>query len=146
MIRQEISIEPAGRGFKQDPNRTGLSLFNGNDQSKIIFNAATANEVAIFLGGKGTEGPAIFSYTSLTFGHELCHFVGWKPGVKSAFDAFVKKSNIKPLTWYAATNPPNELFPEAFALYKLDPTWARRNWPTLYQWFETFMKTGSPPP
>ena len=70
----------------------------------------------------------------------------FRSGVKSAFNAFVAAKRIKPMTWYAASNPPSELFPEAFALYQSDPEWLKTNWPDLFTWFEKLSATGRPPP
>jgi hypothetical protein len=44
------------------------------------------------------------------------------------------------VTWYAAANPKDEFFPEAFALYLGDPEWLRGNRPDLFNWFETLSR------
>jgi Mlc titration factor MtfA (ptsG expression regulator) len=66
--------------------------------------------------------------------------------VQKAFDRLVVAKNIKPVTWYAASDPPKELFPEAFALFYSDPQWLQQNWPDLFSFFETLDRTGKPPP
>jgi hypothetical protein len=62
------------------------------------------------------------------------------PGVKEPFDGLVKTKKIKPVTWYAASNPRDEFFPEAFALYVADPEWLKDNRPDLFRWFETLSR------
>ena len=76
--------------------------------------------------------------------HELGHVVGYQAGIASKFKAFVKKSGIGPVSWYAATGK-GELFPEAFAFYQTDPQWMEDNHPKMFKWFETLRKTGKPP-
>lgn len=57
--------------------------------------------------------------------------------MKDSFQALVKAKKIKPVTWYAASKPIDEFFPEAFTLYIGDPEWLRANRPDLFRWFET---------
>jgi Mlc titration factor MtfA (ptsG expression regulator) len=70
----------------------------------------------------------------------LGHVISFRPGVQKAFDKLVIDKHIKPITWYAASDPPNELFPEAFALYYGDPEWLRTNWPDLFNFFDALDK------
>src|SRR5215470_5268201 len=76
------------------------------------------------------------------FAHELGHVVAHQPGVQKAFDTLVRDKGIRPITWYAGTNPPDELFPEAFSLFYLDPQWLHENWPDLFTFFEALDRTG----
>jgi Domain of unknown function (DUF4157) len=111
-----------------------------------IFDAAMRNIDALFLGGIGPEGkPSAVAAPAQTFAHELGHVVSLMPRVKKAFDALVKAKGIRPVTWYAASDPPNELFPEAFSLFYLDPGWLHENWPDLFNFFAELDRTGSPP-
>src|SRR5262249_31405288 len=125
----------------------GRTLTRGSDRTIIIFDAASLNAASLFLGGLGPSGkPSVEVETAMTFAHELGHTVADLPGVKTAFNNFVRAKKIKPMTWYAASNPPSELFPEAFALYQSDPEWLKTNWPDLFTWFEKLSATGRPPP
>jgi hypothetical protein len=153
MARQETSIEAQGgtggrpSRFVPKPDVAGTTLIDGSYRTIIIFKAASLNDAGLFLGGLGPSGkPSTEVETTMTFAHELGHTVANLPGVKKAFDDFVKAKKIKPVTWYAASNPPSELFPEAFALYQSDPEWLRQNWPDLSNWFDTLSTTGKPPP
>jgi hypothetical protein len=42
-----------------------------------------------------------------------------------------------PLTWYSATNPTDEFFPEAFMLWRISPEWLRANRSEVADWFAT---------
>jgi hypothetical protein len=78
----------------------------------------------------------------MTFAHELGHVVSYAPGAHQAFDQLVKQKNLKPITWYADSDPPKEFFPEAFALYYADPEWLRSNWPDLFKFFDDLDRAG----
>jgi hypothetical protein len=148
MARQKIAIEASGKPprFTAVPSRTGVTLTNGTNRTIVIYDAASLNDAALFLGGLGPGGkPSVEVESAMTYAHELGHTVADLPGVQKAFDAFVKAKNIKPVTWYAASKPPTELFPEAFALYQSDPGWLKTNWPDLSNWFDTLSTTGKPP-
>ena len=65
---------------------------HGADRTIIIFDVASHNAAALFLGGIGPGGkPAVEVETAMTFAHELGHTVANLPGVKKAFDDFVNK-------------------------------------------------------
>jgi hypothetical protein len=150
VARQKVSIElddPKKKTLKQHAERTGITLSDGTNTTVIIFDAASMNDASLFLGGKGASGkPFVEPETTMTFAHEFGHVVSDRLGVKKAFDDFVIKKNIKPVTWYAASSPAKELFPEAFALFQTDPEWEKSNWPELYNWFDVLSTTGKPPP
>jgi hypothetical protein len=149
MARQKVSIEFEGkpRHLVHKPRRGGITLTSGAERTIIVFDAASVNASRLFLGGAGPSGkPSVEIETAMTFEHELGHTVVDLPGVRKAFDAFVKAKGIKPVTWYAASNPPKELFPEAFALFQSDPQWLKTNWPKLFGWFDTLSTTGAAPP
>jgi hypothetical protein len=111
-----------------------------------IFDAAMRSIDALFLGGIGPEGkPSAVAAPTQTFAHELGHVVFLMPVVKKGFDALVKAKGISPVTWYAASDPPGELFPEAFSLFYLDPGWLHENWPDLFNFFAELDRMGSPP-
>jgi hypothetical protein len=85
-------------------------------------------------------------HTGLAIAHELGHTIASRAGVQTAFERLVVAKNIRPVTWYAASDPPKELLPEAFALFYSDPQWLQQNWPDLFSFFETLDRTGKPPP
>ena len=89
----------------------------------------------------------------MTVVHELGHHVGWSGGSKSVRDAFNAKfvssgAKLKkaPVTWYAASSPGDEFFPEAFAIFETDPEWMQQNLPDMFAWLNTLVTTGKPPP
>jgi hypothetical protein len=150
MGRQKIFIESDGGKpprFTPVPSEGGVTWTTGAERTIIIFDAASRNAGNLFLGGIGPGGkPAVEIETAMTYAHEIGHTVADLPGVKKAFDNFVAKMKIRPVTWYAAAKPPTELFPEAFALYQSDPAWLKQNWPDLANWFDTLSATGKAPP
>jgi hypothetical protein len=84
--------------------------------------------------------------------HELGHHVGWSGGsttVRAAFNAkFVNaaaKLRTAPVTWYAASSPGDEFFPEAFAIFEADPEWMQQNLPDMFAWLTTLVTTGKAP-
>jgi hypothetical protein len=145
MLRQTASLKITGSGKKAvatpDPKVAGLTWQNGGERTIGIFDNAFGNDAYLFAGGSRGIRPA----STMTFSHELGHALESQAGIEAAFKAFVAKNKIKPMTWYAASKPTAETFPEAFALYQNDPEWMETNLPDLFSWFETLSRTGSPP-
>jgi hypothetical protein len=153
MVRQSEAIVRRGRrGFAPRPSQSGLTLWHGNDVTVMIFDRAMSTDELLFLGGSRGTRPA----STMTFAHELGHVVGEARGGGAAATAFNRFIGTLPratqaairarFTWYAATDPGHELFPEAFALFHQDPEWMERNWPDVFAWFTTLSDTGAPPP
>lgn len=145
MARQKISVELIGvSSTKFAINKrleAGVALLRGNDRMIVIFDSVNLNAEALFVGGSGAGGqPAVVAETFWVFAHELGHVVAAVPGIKGSFDGLLKAKPSKPVTWYAASNPKDEFFPEAFALYIGDPEWLRGNRPDLFNWFEALSK------
>jgi hypothetical protein len=143
LARQKLAVELIGvtstKFAINNRAEAGLALLRGNDRMIVIFDSANLNSESLFVGGSGAVGRAeIASETIMAFAHELGHVVAAAPGVKEAFDGLVRAKKIKPVTWYAESNPKDEFFPEAFSLYVGDPEWLRGNRPDLFRWFETF--------
>ena len=112
-----------------------------------IFDQAWVNLDALFFGGKDESGHVDVKAAPVgIFAHELGHVISYNPDVQKRFDQLVRDKGIRPVTWYAASDPPNELFPEAFALYYSDPQWLKQNWPDLYNFFDVLDKTAPPAP
>ena len=133
---------------ERQPEVGGITIGAGATRTIIIFDHAAVNLDALFLGGaQGIEPASALPYT-----HELGHTVQPLPGlargktVKDAFDRLVATKNLKPITWYASSDPPKEFFAKSFGLYYTDPEWLRQNWPDIYNFFDTLDKTGRPPP
>jgi hypothetical protein len=141
MARQKTAIQLVGISTAiaiNEQSEAGVALLRGNDRSIVIFDSVNLNAESLFMGGLGPDGkPEVAAETLLTFAHELGHVVAATPGVKESFDGLVRTKMIKPVTWYAASKPKDEFFPEAFALYVGDPEWLSDNRPDLFRWFET---------
>lgn len=142
MARQKIAVELIGvtatKFAINNRAEAGVAHLRGNDRMVIIFDSSNMNSDALFIGGSGVGGqPEIASETFVTFAHELGHVVAATPGLKDSFQGLVKAKKIKPVTWYAASKPIDEFFPEAFTLYIGDPEWLKANRPDLFRWFET---------
>ncbi len=139
---------PGPGHFEPRPLVAGVTIQPGRTRTIIIFDQAGVNAGNLFLGG-GSGGVEIA--TALPIAHELGHTVEELPGLrrpetlKKDFDRLVAAKNIRPITWYAASDPPKELFAESFGLYYSDPEWLQRNWPDLYNFFDAIDKTGRPP-
>ena len=145
MARQKTSVEligvTAAKFAINNPLEAGVALLHGNDRLIVIFDSANLNSESLFIGGLGAGGkPEIAVETLTAFAHELGHVVAAMPGVKEALDGLVRTKKIKPVTWYAASNPKDEFFPEAFTLYIGDPEWLKGNRPDLFRWFETLSR------
>jgi hypothetical protein len=143
IARQDTSII-ARRLAHAEP--AGLTLSRGADHLVLIFDAANASAGALFLGGRGRgRGAHAMPAATMTFTHEIGHVIAQQPGVRTAFEKLVRSKEIKPVTWYAASNPQAEFFPEAFALYHCDPEWLSGSRPELFAWFRLLSAEGSPP-
>lgn len=150
MARQKIAVELIGvtstKFAINNRAEAGVALLRGNDRMIVIFDSVNLNSEALFVGGTGTDGQtAIVAETFWAFAHELGHVIAAAPRMKQSFEALVKTKASKPVTWYAASNPKDEFFPEAFALYLGDPEWLSGNRPDLFRWFETLSKGEASP-
>jgi hypothetical protein len=131
--------------FEEKPD-VGGDTTQGTTRTIRIFDAAMRNIDTLFLGGIDAQGQrSAVAAPTQPIAHEFGHVIARMPGVQKAFDALVRAKGIRPITWYAATDPPGELFPEAFSLFYLDPAWLKANWPDLFNFFAELDRTGLPP-
>ena len=72
------------------------------------------------------------------------HVIDQRAPVQREFDALVTAADVHPFTRYAASNPKTEFFPEACALYLLDPAWVNDNHPELYARVQAYLKRPQP--
>jgi hypothetical protein len=145
LLRQKVSIEwikgTNPPEFEEKPNRAGLTHL-GTQRTIRIFDAAVREPEVLFVGG-GPESKPAQTATGLVFAHEFGHVVEHADKkMRKAFDDLVAAKHIKPITWYAASDPPQELFAESFALYYADPAWLKQNWPDLFGFFDALDKSG----
>jgi hypothetical protein len=146
MARQKAAVELIGvtatKFAINNPAEAGVALRHGPDRLITIFDSANLNSESLFVGGISADGkPEVAAETLMAFAHELGHMVAAMPGMKEAFEGLVKTKKIKPVTWYSASNPKDEFFPEAFTLYIGDPEWLKANRPDLFRWFDTLRDT-----
>jgi hypothetical protein len=146
IIRQKVYFEwktnTTPGHFEKQEHVAGITRGSEPTTRTInIFDAAFVSIDALFLGSIGT---GIAPSPALIFAHELGHVTSYAPHVQKAFDKLVTDKHIKPVTWYAASDPPKELFPEAFALYYMDPEWLKTNWPDLFDFFDALDKAAPP--
>jgi hypothetical protein len=86
-----------------------------------------------FIGGLAPDGVVrVYPPVAEVIAHELAHVISQRAPVQRQFDALVASVGAAPFTRYAESNPQTEFFPEAFALYLLDPAWVKANHPELY--------------
>jgi len=88
---------------------------------------------ARFLGGRDNDG-SVYAYAPMAqvMAHEFGHVIASRASLGDQFYKWVAESDTEPFTRYAASNPQTEFFPEAFALYLLDPGWIQVNYPDLF--------------
>jgi len=121
---------------------TTLTEWTGADRQTTVlyFQSLYANDTSLFRGDAAANAlpDAVMSVL-----HELGHAIGdGEGGVRAAFDAWVLDHPQAPPTWYAASAPGTELFPEAFALYHTERHFLCRNYPLLDAWLDRVAKTG----
>ena len=139
LTRQETLIEIVNGTLTRSTD-AGIARHSGSERTITFFDTVRAHEHLLFVGGSGGVRPI----STMTFVHELGHIIGLQNNIETAFAAFVRRKGIKPVTKYATSKPVTESFPEAFALYQLDPEWMKSNIVDLYNWFETVKRSGKP--
>lgn len=140
IVRQKASLELIGLSKKlavDNPSEAGVAGVSGKHRLIMIFDSSRTNSDALFVGGLPGGKPEVADTALWPYAHELGHIVSKMPDVQAAFDSLVRKNNIKSVTWYAASKPKDEFFPEVFALYVCDPEWLKANRPDLFAWLET---------
>jgi len=142
LTRQNVFFKFVRKGvFEREERVAGVTRGGAKSRTITIFDAATDSPDALFTGGLGPDGkPVAMAAAAIPIAHEFGHVISYEKDVQKKFDVLVKAKNIKPITWYAGSDPPQELFPEAFALFHTDPEWLRNNWPDLFDFFAALDK------
>jgi hypothetical protein len=134
--------ERLGNGNPSNSDTAGFTQHNGKERTINIYDRFSLAANLLFVGSK----TGVFNAGNETLAHEMGHaFSFGQAGVETAFNKFVKAKKITPVTAYAGTSIDTESFPEAYALYHLDPQWMSTNIPDLYTWFNTLSQTGKAP-
>ena len=86
-----------------------------------------------FVGGRAPDG-RLYAYAPLAqvLAHEFGHVVAQRSSLEGRFNEWVAELSVQPFTRYAASASQQEFFPEAFALFLLDPWWLQANYPALH--------------
>jgi hypothetical protein len=144
LIRQEEAEErsPFGELTKRVPiaghTFTRTVSVEGANPHREVHSTVVIYDVALdppsrFVGGRAPDG-RVYAYAPLAevFAHEFGHVVSKRASLEKQFNAWIDQLGVAPFTRYAASAPQTEFFPEAFALYLLDPEWLHSNYPALY--------------
>ncbi|GAA4316902.1 hypothetical protein GCM10023149_14200 [Mucilaginibacter gynuensis] len=130
------------KGTSTNSDTAGFTAGNTSERTITIYDRFNLSENIMFVGDKSK----VHNTSLMTIVHEMGHAVSFgQTGVEAAFNAFVKKNNIPAVTAYAGTKVNSESFPEAYALFHLDPNWMKTNIPAMYTWFETLSTSGKAP-
>ncbi|QEC78003.1 eCIS core domain-containing protein [Mucilaginibacter ginsenosidivorax] len=129
-------------GSPSHGDTAGFTRSDGKARTINIYDRSSLASNILFVGSK--TGAFDAGIEILT--HEMGHAFSFEQaGVETAFNKFVKAKKISPVTAYAGSSINTESFPEAYALYHLDPQWMSANIPDLYTWFNTLSQTGKAP-
>jgi hypothetical protein len=105
----------------------------------VIYDAAHAANR--FIGGYAPDGVLrVYPPVAQVIAHELAHVISRRAPIQQQFERLIESTGASPFTRYAASNPQTEFFPEAFALYLLDPAWVQTNHPELYDRVQAYAR------
>jgi len=109
----------------------------------LIYDAADAP--ARFVGGRTPDGSVrVYPAEAAVFAHELAHVVGSRALAQRRFNELAASLDAVPFTRYAASDPDGEFFPEAVALFLLDPAWVQANHPELFARVKAYVRRPGP--
>jgi hypothetical protein len=136
-------VQIAGHTFTRVTGPQAGNAHERVDATVVIYDAAHAPHR--FIGGRRPDGLLrAYPPVAQVIAHELAHVMTQRAPVQREFDALVNATGAQPFTRYAASNPESEFFPEACALYLLDPAWVNDNHPELYARLQTYLKRPRP--
>lgn len=121
----------------------GINLWTGSSgsrQTTVLYFASLFNNNGRLWVGSNADNA--LPQAAMNMLHELGHFSGNRLGSETSFKAWLKVNPQAAPTWYAGSDPANELYPEAFALYHSDPHFLCSSAPLLYAWFDTLASSG----
>jgi len=100
------------------------------DQTVVINASSFETQEATFAG----DSSAVFNIAICTFFHELGHAIGNQNAIQDTFNTKFLATPVSQITWYAASEPQSELFPEVFACHFGRSAWFAENHPEVRQW------------
>jgi hypothetical protein len=143
VARQEVRrVPPTSKSTREDPSAYGVTHQDGTERTTILFDLINSQET-LFVGTSH-----IRSRKAMSILHELGHAIrtAGSTDLQKDFNAeFVSAKSKKKLeapTSYGRSDPGKEFFPEAFALFQLDPEYVRRELPDVAAFFD---KASTPP-
>jgi hypothetical protein len=146
--RKTRSIRRTRRGFAWGTaGQYGLTLIDqpagGSPNITVVYFAPLyVGDTSLFTGSTAANAlPAVV----MNLLHELGHATGYQAGIEAAFEAWRRRNRPTSPTWYAASDPGEEFFSEAYALFHTDPRWLCTTLPLVFAWFEELERTGVPP-
>jgi hypothetical protein len=136
-------VQIAGHTFTRSTKPQAGNPHRQFEATVVIYDAAHAPHR--FIGGRRPDGLLrVYPSVAQVIAHELAHVIDQRAPVQREFDALVTAADVHPFTRYAASNPKTEFFPEACALYLLDPAWVNDNHPELYARVQAYLKRPQP--
>ena len=163
LARQAVNIDrkriPAAGGkpahwvYPPDPKTAGQTWARpggGGDRTIVMYNQMSLSDHTLFIGDRTSSTQVDASpLSAMAVVHEMGHVAAASGKVLAEFNAKFADKRAKlhaaPVTRYAATAPATEFFPEAFAIYNMDPKWMLDNIPAMHAWFEQLSKSGTMP-
>jgi hypothetical protein len=137
VARQQVRlVPPTSKSAQEDPSAYGVTHQDGTERTTILFDLIN-NQETLFVGTSH-----IRSRKAMSILHELGHAIS-KVGSTDLQKAFndelvgpKSKKKLEAPTSYGRSDPGKEFFPEAFALFQLDPEYVRRELPDVAAFFD----------
>jgi hypothetical protein len=137
IARQQVHLVPLGSHTpKEDPTAYGFTAQSDKERTTILFDLINHQET-LFVGSTHVR-----SRKAMSILHELGHAVSraGPTNLQNEFNAkFVgagAKKKLEAPTSYGRSDAEKEFFPEAFALYHVDPDYVRRELPDVAAFFD----------
>jgi hypothetical protein len=126
-VRQTRRLQSA---VDSNTQQAGFTRQFGDSVTVFIYDASRLNEGSLFTGSVRQVYPP----STPTMVHELGHVLAMRSDIGQRFMERFGES-MSPVTWYAASKPATEAFPECLMLYCLQANWLHRRYPEASQWF-----------
>jgi hypothetical protein len=136
-------VQIAGHTFTR-PLPSGAGEQTQRVQATVVIYDA-AHTPHRFVGGYAPEGVLrVYPAVAAVIAHELAHVISRRAPIQQQFEELIESVGATPFTRYAASNPQTEFFPEALAIYLLDPAWINTNYPELYARVQAYARRPRP--
>jgi hypothetical protein len=136
-------VQIAGHTFTRPLPRSAGEQTERIQATVVIYDVAHASHR--FVGGYAPDGVLrVYPAVAEVIAHELAHVISRRAPIQQQFEELIDSVGAPPFTRYAASNPQSEFFPEAFAIYLLDPAWIETNHPELYARVQAYARHPRP--